>query len=82
MKMIKNFFGKEARLKDAFMAVKVDMDDLDMKQDAFKDSANEWIIHLNQENRELKARLGQLEQKSGQKVERMQESNIEVLRDF
>ncbi|MFH1063687.1 MAG: hypothetical protein V1729_01255 [Candidatus Woesearchaeota archaeon] len=82
MKMIKDFFGNEAKLKNAFMAVKADMDCLEMTQDVFKDSANEWIMHLDMENKALKARLEQLEQKMDTRVERVLESNIEVLRDF
>jgi len=79
---IKNLFNKEARLKSAFKAVQIDMDCIDMRQEAFKDSANEWIIQLDQENRTLKARVAQIERRLSSTNDTVSEMNIEVLREI
>lgn len=65
---LKQIFSREARLKAAFRAIHSDMSAMDADSKALKTNVNEWIVHLDRENRhlkeevvELKARLGRLQ---------------------
>ena len=59
---IRNIFQNQ-RLKAAFAAVKFDMDNISQDQDALKASTNDWIVFLDDENRNLKMRVDELERK-------------------
>jgi len=63
IKRIKNVLNRESRLKAAFSAISSDMKDLKVKQDALRMSVDEWIMFLNRENQDLKARVRELEAK-------------------
>ncbi len=53
----------ETKLKQAFRSVKIDMEQIEGNHDQLKRSMNDWVIFLEQENRDLKARLIELENK-------------------
>ncbi|MBU0461916.1 MAG: hypothetical protein KJ574_05000 [Nanoarchaeota archaeon] len=66
-------FAFDKDVKKGFRSVKKDMS-------ATKDSLNEWIIFLNENQREMKMRIWQLERKIEQLESRFDEKDIEALR--
>ena len=77
---LKNIFDKDKRLKAAFRAVKADKDILEEQLNALKDSANEWIMFLDQENRHLKMRLKEIEKKLNCVETSFEKEQLSVLR--
>ncbi|MBW2997614.1 hypothetical protein KY349_04705 [Candidatus Woesearchaeota archaeon] len=77
---LKNLFNKDKRLKAAFRAVKTDKDILEEQLNALKDSTNEWIMFLDQENRHLKMRLKDTEKKLNSADNLFEEEQLSVLR--
>ena len=67
---IKNIFRNQ-RLKAAFAAVKFDMDSIEAEQSALKASTNDWIMFLDHENRYLKSRVRELENRLDSMQHRM-----------
>ena len=51
------------RLKAAFAAVKTDMEMIEEKQAAMAQASNDWIAFLDNENKDLKLRVRDLENK-------------------
>lgn len=80
MKLLNLFKSKDKRLKAAFRAIKADIDFLDESHNALKESANEWIIFLDHENRELKAKVLELEKKLENLQDSIEERKLSVLR--
>lgn len=77
---LKNLFSKDKRLKAAFRAVKADKDILEEQLNALKDSTNEWIMFLDQENRLLKMRLKETEKKLNSAENMFEKEQLSVLR--
>ena len=80
MKMKNLFKSKEKRLKEAFRAIKADMDFIEHNHEALKESANEWIMFLDQENRDLKMRLMETEKKLEIVENALDEERLSILR--
>jgi competence protein ComGF len=80
MRLTNLFKSKDNKLKAAFRAIKADMDFMDHSHNALKDSTNEWIIFLDQENRDLKARVRELEKKLDNLNDSLDEQELSVLR--
>lgn len=60
---IRQFLSKEQKLKSAFHAIHVDMSMIENQNKALQQNMNEWIMHLNRENKELKEQVKLLEAK-------------------
>lgn len=80
MRLTRLFRNKDNRLKQAFRAVKADMDFMDENHKSLKDSTNEWIIFLDQENRDLKMMVMELEKRLESLQDNLEEKEISVLR--
>ena len=74
---VKNFISSN-KLKKAFQAVKYDMESMEENHNALKQSVNEWIVFLDEENRQLKSRVIYLENK----VDDLEEEKLSVLRNI
>ncbi|MBN1543914.1 hypothetical protein JW898_00450 [Candidatus Woesearchaeota archaeon] len=72
----------DRKLKMAFAAVKTDMDVLEEKNGALKSSVNEWVIFLDQENRDLKMRVRELEKKLDVIEDSFDEKELTMLRSI
>ena len=77
---MKLFKSKDKRLKAAFKAVKTDMDLLEENDKTLKDSVNEWVMFLDQENRALKIRTKELEKRLDMISNALNEEQLSVLK--
>jgi hypothetical protein len=82
LKEIRKLFNKDLKLKSAFRAVKIDMDLLGEKNDALKQSTNDWIVFLHRENQELKQRVEDLEKKSRLLENAVDHKRLSMLREL
>lgn len=72
MKIIEKFkehLSKEERLKAAFHAIQSDIKQMDQKHDALKQSMNDWVLHLQNENQLLKQKLLDMERRFNRKLD-------------
>ena len=82
MKLTNLFKSKDNRLKNAFRTIKTDMDFINENHDALKNSTNEWIMFLNQDNQDLKERVQELEKKLDLLDHAFDEQRLSVLRSI
>ena len=84
MKIAKTFnkMFSDRKVRTAFRAVKNDMDILDENHVALKDCVNEWVIFLDHENRDLRARVRDLEKRLALLQDSVEESRLTVLREI
>jgi|GEM_PF-2798852 len=71
----------ETSIKTAFRNIKQDITVLNDSHDELKASANEWIMFLDRENRELKARLFEIEGRLSLLEENAERKEVKV-QDF
>ncbi|MBU2561215.1 MAG: hypothetical protein KKD17_02875 [Nanoarchaeota archaeon] len=79
MKKIKSMFA-DKKLKLAFRTIKTDMELIQENHNALKGSVNEWVIFLDQENRDLKMRVRELEKKLDALENSLDEKELAMLR--
>jgi len=80
MELLKEFsflFGRD-RMKSAFKAVHRDMQSLYVEHEELKGSTNEWVMYLDRENRMLKAKILELENK----LQCAEEEKISTLKEM
>ncbi len=78
---IRNIFQNK-RLKAAFQAVRYDMESIEENHAALKDSVNEWVIFLDEENRDLKRRVRELERKLDSMEIRREDDQLAFLKSM
>jgi len=79
MKKIKSMFA-DKKLKLAFKAIKTDMELIQENHDSLKGSTNEWIVFLDQENRQLKMRVKELEKRLDAIQDAREEAELTIMR--
>ena len=79
MQKLKKLFV-DKKLKIAFKAIKTDMELIQENHESLKGSTNEWIVFLDQENRQLKMRVKELEKRLDGIQDAKEEEELAVMR--
>ncbi len=79
---MKQLLSKEQRLKAAFGAIHADMRDLQHDHKSLKLSTNDWIVYLDNQNRQLKQRVLELEEKMASMSASVDSNRLSMLKEL